>query len=157
MSAGIFRRTGALWLAGAVAITGAPPFGLFFSEFTIMRAGLKPSFSWAVYVMAMLLIVIFVGFMNHFRTMYYDPAAGRRRGLARTGQRLVRGADVAVAGAASGARTVVAAGHLELPDLDRRARCRRGRRERRRRRWRGGPRHSRGDRARRLAGRGRRI
>jgi len=73
---GVARRfpiQGALWLAGAVAITGAPPFGLFLSEFTIMRAGLKPSFSWAVYVMAILLIVIFIGFMNHFRAMYYGP------------------------------------------------------------------------------------
>jgi hydrogenase-4 component F len=70
-----FPIGGALWLAGAVAITGAPPFGLFLSEFTIMRAGLKPSFSWAVYVMAALLIVIFIGFMNHFRSMYYSPAA----------------------------------------------------------------------------------
>jgi len=66
-----FPSQGALWLAGAVAITGAPPFGLFLSEFTIMRAGLRPSFSWAVYVMAALLIVIFIGFMNHFRSMYY--------------------------------------------------------------------------------------
>jgi hydrogenase-4 component F len=65
---------GALWLAGAVGITGAPPFGLFLSEFAIMRAGMKPSFSWAVYLMAALLIVIFIGFMNHFRTMYYRPA-----------------------------------------------------------------------------------
>ena len=71
-----FPTQGALWLAGAVAITGAPPFGLFLSEFTIMRAGLKPSFSWAVYVMAVLLIVIFVGFMNHFRCMYYAVADG---------------------------------------------------------------------------------
>jgi hydrogenase-4 component F len=69
-----FPTQGALWLAGAIAITGAPPFGLFLSEFTIMRAGLKPFFSWAVYVMAVLLIVIFVGFMNHFRSMYYSPA-----------------------------------------------------------------------------------
>lgn len=68
-----FPTFGALWLAGAVAITGAPPFGLFLSEFTIMRAGLKPSFSWAVYAMAILLIVIFIGFMNHFRSMYYSP------------------------------------------------------------------------------------
>jgi hydrogenase-4 component F len=68
-----FPTAGALWLAGAVAITGAPPFGLFLSEFTIMRAGLKPSFSWAVYVMAALLVVIFVGFLNHFRHMYYGP------------------------------------------------------------------------------------
>ena len=44
-----FPAQGAVWLAGAIAITGAPPFGLFLSEFTIMRAGLKPSFSWAVY------------------------------------------------------------------------------------------------------------
>jgi hydrogenase-4 component F len=66
-----FPTTGALWLAGAIAITGAPPFGLFLSEFTIMRAGLQPAFSWAVYFMAALLVVIFVGFMNHFRVMYY--------------------------------------------------------------------------------------
>jgi hydrogenase-4 component F len=68
-----FPTMGALWLAGAVAITGAPPFGLFLSEFTIMRAGMKPAFSWAVYFMAALLIVIFVGFMNHFRIMFYAP------------------------------------------------------------------------------------
>ena len=72
---GFFPVEGALWLAGAVAITGAPPFGLFLSEFTIMRAGLKPSFAWAVYAMAILLIVIFIGFMNHFRRMYYGPPA----------------------------------------------------------------------------------
>ncbi len=71
-----YPAQGALWLAGAIAITGAPPFGLFLSEFTIMRAGLKPSFSWAVYVMAILLVVIFIGFMNHFRSMYYDPSSG---------------------------------------------------------------------------------
>jgi hydrogenase-4 component F len=68
-----FPTMGALWLAGAVSITGAPPFGLFLSEFTIMRAGLTPAFSWAVYFMAALLIVIFVGFMNHFRAMFYAP------------------------------------------------------------------------------------
>jgi hydrogenase-4 component F len=78
----VFGTTGPLWLAGAIAITGAPPFGLFFSEFTIMRAGFTPHFAWAVYLMAILLIVIFVGFMNHFRAMYYggetDVAARTR-------------------------------------------------------------------------------
>jgi hydrogenase-4 component F len=72
-----FPIPAALWLAGAVAITGAPPFGLFLSEFTIMRAGVKPPFSWAVYVMAVLLIVIFIGFLNHFRHMYYGPTETR--------------------------------------------------------------------------------
>jgi len=70
-----FPRLGALWLAGAIAITGAPPFGLFMSEFTIMRAGLRPDFAWAVYAMLALLIVIFVGFMNHFRIMYFGRHA----------------------------------------------------------------------------------
>ncbi len=69
-----FPTEGALWLAGAVAITGAPPFGLFLSEFMIMRAGLQPSFFWVVYFMAIPLIVIFIEFMNHFRSMYYAPA-----------------------------------------------------------------------------------
>ena len=46
-----FPVLGALWLAGAVAITGAPPFGLFLSELTILRAGFGaattgPSTSW---------------------------------------------------------------------------------------------------------------
>ena len=71
-----FPVQGVLWLAGAVAITGAPPFGLFLSEFTIMRAGLQPSFAWAVYLMAALLIVIFIGFLNHFRHMYYSRSDG---------------------------------------------------------------------------------
>jgi hydrogenase-4 component F len=71
-----FPVQGALWLAGAAAITGAPPFGLFLSELTILRAGFRESFAWAVYVMAVLLIVIFIGFLNHFRTMYFEePAA----------------------------------------------------------------------------------
>ena len=62
---------GVLWLAGAVAITGAPPFGLFLSEFTILRAGLSGANAWAVFVMLALLVVIFVGFLNHFRAMYF--------------------------------------------------------------------------------------
>jgi hydrogenase-4 component F len=72
---GVLRRmpvAGALWLAGAVAITGAPPFGLFLSEITILRAGIAGPNVWAVVVMALLLIVIFIGFLNHFRRMYFD-------------------------------------------------------------------------------------
>lgn len=67
-----FPVSGALWLAGAVAITGAPPFGLFLSEFVILRAGFQQSFAWAASAMLLLLIVIFVGFLNHFRAMYYE-------------------------------------------------------------------------------------
>ncbi len=60
-----------LWLAGAVAITGAPPFGLFRSELAVLMAGLQGSGTrWAAVLFLLLLIVIFVGFLNHFRTMF---------------------------------------------------------------------------------------
>ncbi len=67
-----FPVVGAIWLAGAVAVTGAPPFSLFSSELTILRAGLQSSAAWASFAMAVLLIVIFIGFLNHFRCMYYE-------------------------------------------------------------------------------------
>jgi hydrogenase-4 component F len=63
---------GGLWLAGAVAITGAPPFALFLSELTIIRAGLASEQYFLIALMAVLLVVIFVGFLNHFRTMYIE-------------------------------------------------------------------------------------
>jgi hydrogenase-4 component F len=71
---------GALWLAGAVAITGAPPFALFLSELTIIRAGLADSQYFLIGLMAALLIVIFVGFLNHFRKMFFEDgeADGRK-------------------------------------------------------------------------------
>jgi hydrogenase-4 component F len=61
-----------LWLGGAVAITGAPPFALFLSELTIIRAGLSASKYFLIGLMAVLLVIIFVGFLNHFRTMYFE-------------------------------------------------------------------------------------
>jgi len=69
-----FPVQGLIWLAGAIAITGAPPFGLFLSEFSILRAGFHSVSVWAAYVMAILLIVIFIGFINQFRRMYDEPA-----------------------------------------------------------------------------------
>jgi hydrogenase-4 component F len=70
-----FPVQGALWLAGAAAITGAPPFGLFLSELVILRAGFERGYDWAVYCMVVLLIVIFIGFLNHFRAMYFNADA----------------------------------------------------------------------------------
>ncbi len=77
---------GALWLAGAVAITGAPPFALFLSELAILRAGLAGGHYLLIALMAVLLVVIFVGFLNHFRMMYFEdgedaPAKPTRLGL----------------------------------------------------------------------------
>lgn len=84
----VFPITGALWLCGAVAITGAPPFGLFLSEFTILRAGWQASYGWAAIVMLVLLIVIFIAFLNHFRAMYLgDAPAAHREPAAHEGWR----------------------------------------------------------------------
>ena len=68
-----------LWLAGAVAITGAPPFALFLSELTIIRAGLSASRFVLIGLMAVLLIIIFVGFLNHFRAMYFEKGENADR------------------------------------------------------------------------------
>jgi hydrogenase-4 component F len=48
---------------------------LFLSEIVIMRGGFAQSFNWAVYAMAVLLIIVFVAFLNHFRIMFYEEAA----------------------------------------------------------------------------------
>ncbi len=82
----IMRRLptlGALWLAGAVAITGAPPFALFLSELAIIRAGLARSNYAMIGLFAVLLVIIFVGFLNHFRKMYFEDgeSADRRTTL----------------------------------------------------------------------------
>lgn len=62
---------GGIWLAGAIAITGSPPFALFLSEITVLRAGMNTVNLWAVFVMAIFLIVIFCGFLSHFWRMYF--------------------------------------------------------------------------------------
>jgi hydrogenase-4 component F len=66
----VFPLSGWLWLCAAVAITGAPPFGLFLSEWSILRAGWASPNAWAAVVMLVLLVIIFVAFLNHFRAMY---------------------------------------------------------------------------------------
>ena len=66
--------SGTLWLLGAVGIAGAPPFALFLSEFTILRAGIAGRYRWAAIVFVIFLIVVFIGFLSHFRAMYFDPA-----------------------------------------------------------------------------------
>lgn len=58
--AAVLPVTGALWIAGLLAITGTPPFGTFLSEFTILRGALaQERFVVAVLYLA-LLAVIFV-------------------------------------------------------------------------------------------------
>jgi hydrogenase-4 component F len=69
-----FPVTGILWLLGAIGIAGAPPFALFLSEFTILRAGIAGPYRWAAVLFVVFLVVVFVGFLSHFRAMYFDPS-----------------------------------------------------------------------------------
>ena len=78
---------GLFWLAGSASRSPARRrSACSSSEFTIMRAGLAGPNAWAVFVMLVLLIVIFVGFLNHFRAMYFGDGGRirRRRGRRRT-------------------------------------------------------------------------
>ena len=54
---------GGILLLAALAITGSPPFGLFLSEFTIVRAGLAGSSAWLVALLLVLLVLAFVAFL----------------------------------------------------------------------------------------------
>jgi hydrogenase-4 component F len=70
--------SGALWLAGFLAITGTPPFGAFLSEFTILRAAVDDG-RWIVSAGYLgLLAVVFVGMAVAFLRMSQGPAVGPR-------------------------------------------------------------------------------
>jgi hydrogenase-4 component F len=56
--------TGALWLAGLFAITGAPPFGLFVSEFTIFKSAVAQGRYLIAGLFLLLLGIIFAA-MSH--------------------------------------------------------------------------------------------
>jgi hydrogenase-4 component F len=53
--------SGTLLVLGLFAVTGSPPFGLFLSEFTILRAAVAGGHIWIAAIMLLLLAVIFVG------------------------------------------------------------------------------------------------
>jgi hydrogenase-4 component F len=54
---------GGVLLLASLAIIGSPPFGLFLSEFTIVRAGIAGSSAWLVGLLLALLVLAFVAFL----------------------------------------------------------------------------------------------
>ena len=72
--------TGALFLAGILALIGLPPFAPFISEFIIFRAGLE-SHPWAAVTGVILLVVVFGGMLASINRMLYgEPPADLPRG-----------------------------------------------------------------------------
>jgi hydrogenase-4 component F len=73
--------TAVLFIAGALAITGSPPFSIFLSEVTIMTGGLSSANYLAVGIYILLLAVIFAAFMYHVsKMMFGEPTEGVTKG-----------------------------------------------------------------------------
>ncbi|MGH7521203.1 MAG: proton-conducting transporter membrane subunit [Gemmatimonadales bacterium] len=67
----------ALLVLGLFAVTGSPPFGLFMSEFTILRAAIDGGHPWIAALMLLALAIIFVGMAALvLRMTLGEPPAG---------------------------------------------------------------------------------
>ncbi|MDD2479507.1 MAG: proton-conducting transporter membrane subunit [Victivallaceae bacterium] len=66
--------TGIMWLAGFMAITGLPPFGMFISKLMIIRSMLDSGVSPIVFVVLLLLVMIFIGMLVAFIPMTMGSA-----------------------------------------------------------------------------------
>lgn len=71
---GLIRRaplTGAALLLGGLAIAGAPPFALFLSEFSILKAGLNQGEYLAAGLLVLFIVIAFFAIMNHVGRMVF--------------------------------------------------------------------------------------
>ena len=68
--------TGALWLAGFLAIVGSPPFGPFLSELTILKGVLDAGRPIVASVYLIALAIVFVGMATIVLRMVYGPPPG---------------------------------------------------------------------------------
>lgn len=73
------RGLGLLWLSGFFAISGSPPFGLFASELTILKAGFEQGETAIAIISLGLLVLIFIGMATVFLNMVQSPAEGKLR------------------------------------------------------------------------------
>jgi hydrogenase-4 component F len=70
----VMPGTGSLFLAGGLALVGLPPFGLFVSEFALVRAGFVGGRPWLMGVVLALLTVAGVALVARTNRMLYGPA-----------------------------------------------------------------------------------
>lgn len=68
--------TGALFLAGFLAISGLPPFGMFFSKFLILSAGAQLHIG-VLMVALIALSVAFYGFFRHVSPLLFGPLTAK--------------------------------------------------------------------------------
>lgn len=67
--------TSIVFIGGVFALTGLPPFGLFFTKFAILSAGFG-QYPWVVGFVTLALAVVFLGFLRHGSSMFFgkEPA-----------------------------------------------------------------------------------
>jgi hydrogenase-4 component F len=65
--------TGGLFAAGMLAVIGLPPFGMFVSEFALVRAGFAGGRPLTTTLVLALLAVGFIGVLAHLNRMLYGP------------------------------------------------------------------------------------
>ncbi len=63
--------TGGLFAAGILALVGLPPFGLFISEFLLVRAAIATGRPWIAAALLVLLLTVFVSLVRHLHSMLY--------------------------------------------------------------------------------------
>jgi hydrogenase-4 component F len=77
----LMPMTAVFFIAGALAITGSPPFSIFLSEVTILTGGLSAANYLAAGIYLVLLSVIFAAFMYHVsKMMFGEPTEGVTKG-----------------------------------------------------------------------------
>ncbi len=103
----ILPWSGALWLAGFFAITGAPPFGTFVGELAILRAAFERRAYLPASLFLLLLAFIFVGMAAVFLRMLQGPGESRPHGRAESP--LAKGAAMPTTAARLGPRRESAA------------------------------------------------
>jgi hydrogenase-4 component F len=66
----------ALFLMTTLAVTGSPPFSMFQSEFTILRAAFESGHVWTAVLFVAFLVAIFSGFLVHIAKLALGPDPG---------------------------------------------------------------------------------
>lgn len=69
--------TGSIFLLAAIAITGAPPFNIFISEFTIMMAGFQSGHFVVTVLFLLFVVLIFSGIMYYVSRMVFGDAPAK--------------------------------------------------------------------------------
>jgi hydrogenase-4 component F len=69
-----------MFLLAALAITGTPPFSMFLSEFTVLRAGFAAQRTVAVILFVAFVVAVFCGFIYHITQLIFGAPSGLPRG-----------------------------------------------------------------------------